>query len=157
VLYKKFYKARRNWTGGPVKTLVRAITVMAILVAICGPGIASEAGTYYASPNTDSSKFASRLAKKQQLLSDISQNMRNLTDLYKKHAAPITADMISTSDMRFPVRPEEKLGKLVNQSLDGVECTTELIAQPPALHLLQPNSCFDTLDLEKEMEKVRKE
>jgi len=128
-----------------------------MLVAICSQGLASEAGTYYASPENDSAKFASRLAKKQQLLAEISQNMHNLTDLYKKHVAQTTINTVTTADARFPMRPEEKLGKLVNQSLDGMQCTTELIAQPPVLHLLQPNSCFDTLDLEKEMEKVRKE
>lgn len=139
-----------------MKTIVRAITVMAMLVAICGPGIASEAGSYYASTDTDGPKFASRLAKKQQLLSDIAQDIDNLKNLYKKHVSVSDVNFKRPADVRFPARSEEKLGKLVNQSLDGMACTTELIPQPPGVYMLQPNSCFDTLDLEEEMEKVRK-
>lgn len=141
------------------------ITCLILVAAFCS--IAAAEAVNPIPSDASNSKFLTRIAKKCQLLETMNQNANEMSEICsrigprtiptKDSPAITSSDVCDTnkSDLKYLCRLEGKLNVLVNDTLNNTTAQPQASFRPMVMGNLLPESRFDSVEIEEELEKEK--
>jgi hypothetical protein len=143
----------------------KMIYLLSLLMLICIFAEAKASGSL--GVMASDAKFLLRITKKYDSINGMEQNIFELKDICERAAGRKKKKLeeieklavkveensaLSSADEKYLDRLQGKLGALVNDTLKGMESTGGVSFSPTMMGNLLPESRFDSIDIEKEME-----
>jgi len=123
------------------RILMITLALTGMLTVGCFHAVADEAVSL---PAESGEKFVYRIEMKQRLLSSMKQDAEELSRIRAQNSM----DDRKLSDTRYLTRLEEKLGVLINETLNNTEHTGPPVFRPITPSTLMPESQYDEKGVE---------